>query len=236
MIWRLVVSPIHGAEIAFKALIHGYTYKFIRIQPLTDRAVFWAKIPALGDMLDECDFAVSIDADATFMNLNLPFEWLLNRWETTRNTSLTMARDPNQPQNYDSAQHNILLNCGFVVAQNLPRTKEILGAWASCPDNEERYPDCARWKNPWPAEQAAFGEYIRYDFNEPDDIREVECSDANGFPEADQGCEGIFIRHHWSRKDLVAKMLADSFMHASMDVFRDRFMSKIEDVVVYKGV
>jgi hypothetical protein len=112
----------------------------------------------------------------------------------------------------------------------------VLGAWASSSDDEERYPHCAQWKNPWSAEQAAFGEYIPYDFNEPEEIHKVEYSDANGFSEADEGYEGIFGRHHWSWKDLVAKILADSIMHASMDVFRDRLMRQIEDLVVHKGM
>lgn len=145
-----------------------------------------------------CQFTVSIDADATFVNLNLPFEWLMNRWNVTSKTSLTMARDPEFDFNRDS-RGDILLNCGFVVAQNLPRTHQILKAWENCPDNEVKYPNCSEWKNPWPAEQKAFGEYIRPEFTKPTDINAIDCSEANGFPEAEQGCDGMFLQHHWSR-------------------------------------
>lgn len=210
-------------------MIHGYTYKFIHTEPFPDRAVFWTKIPALADTLEECDITVSIDADASFMNLNLPFEWLLNRWGTTRKTALTMARDPDQPQNYDS-KHRLNLNCGFVVAQSLPRTQQILKEWASCPDDQDKYPDCDRWKNPWPAEQAAFGEYIHYNYS--DEIQEVGCSDANGFPEAEQQCEGIFVRHHWSRKDLVQEMLKDTFMSVAVPTFQRQMLGKIDELVM----
>lgn len=167
--------------------------------------------------LDECDITVSIDADVSFMNLNRSFEWLLNRWGKKRKTAFTMARDPDQPQNYDS-KHRLNLNCRFVVAQSLPRSQQILKEWASCPDDPDKYPDCDRWKNPWLAEQATFGEYIHYNYS--NEIQGVECGVANGFPEAEKNCEGTFVRYHWSRKDLVQEMLKDTFMSVVVPTFQ----------------
>jgi hypothetical protein len=201
----LLIRYVHQIDgqsaLTVEAMIHGYSYHFIQTTPFSDRAPYWTKIPALAETLSNigCAFTVSIDADATFMNLNLPFEWLMNRWNITPQTALSMAEDPNVDKNRDPRGHLINLNCGFVMAQNLPRTQEILKAWASCPDNEQMYPGCGRWKKPWPAEQAAFGEYIRYQFNESTDINAVPCNEANGFPDGGEGCNGLFVRHSWSQ-------------------------------------
>ncbi|KAF2423575.1 hypothetical protein EJ08DRAFT_444622 [Tothia fuscella] len=219
------------------ALIHGYTYHFIRTPPAPDRAPYWTKIPALASTLSssQCDITISIDADATFMNLNLPFEWLLNRWRYTRHTSLMMAVDPLAPQNMDAARNNTNLNAGFVIAQNLPRTHEILQAWASCPDDEVRYPECGRWKDPWPAEQAAFSEYIRYEFDREDDIRTIECGEANGFPESETECQGMFLRHHWTLKELTKESVVDALMPGMMARFHADFVDRKDEVVVTRA-
>jgi hypothetical protein len=217
------------------ALIHGYTYKFIRTTPFPDRIAMWTKISALADTLgeDDCHITLSIDTDATFMDLGLPFEWLLNRWGVTPKTSLTMPRDPDVvPRNIDAARGNINLNCGFVIAQNLPRTQEILKAWASCPDDEARYPNCSRWKKAWPAEQAAFSEYIRYEFDEPEDIRVIDCDEANGFPDSETECTGIFVRHHWTQKGLVKAAMADVLTGATLERIHREFLDEEERVVV----
>ncbi|KAF2428633.1 hypothetical protein EJ08DRAFT_636550 [Tothia fuscella] len=217
------------------SLIHGYSYHFIRTTPLEDRSAYWTKIEALSNTLEEhkCHMTISIDADATFMNLNLPFEWLLNRWNVTKSTSLTMAVDPNEPQNLDAAHGGINLNCGFVIAQNLPRTKEILDAWHHCPDlNATRYPGCARWKKTWPAEQAAFGEYIRYDFDGPEDIHSIPCDEANGFPGSGSACSGSLVRHHWSNKGLVRGMMSDAVMYGTIKRVHRNFREGIDDILI----
>jgi len=145
------------------------------------------------------------------MNLNLPLEWLFNRWNITHETSLSLPLDPDEPQNKDRTRGNTNLNCGFVIAQNLPRTHEILEAWQQCPDLPNRFPDCEKWKVTWPAEQAAFGEYIRYAFNKTEDIKEIPCDEANGFPGSGSECRGVFVRHHWSDKTLVPGVMNEVF-------------------------
>jgi hypothetical protein len=149
------------------------------------------------------------------MNLDLPLEWLFNRWNVTKTTSLTLPLDPDQPNNKDRAHGNTNLNCGFVIAQNSPRTHEILAAWESCPDDGGRFPGCDKWKTEWPSEQAAFGEYIRYAFSEEEDIRSIPCDEANGFPGNPFGeCNGVFVRHHWSDKDRVKRVVGDGILRA----------------------
>ncbi|KAF1990900.1 hypothetical protein K402DRAFT_417643 [Aulographum hederae CBS 113979] len=187
------------------AMIHGYTYKFIRTPPFKDRAPYWTKIPALADTLHtHCKTVISIDADAVFTHLHLPAEWLFNRWQITPETSLAMALDPDKAFNKDKKGRR-WTNAGFIVANDLPRTHEMLRAWANCPDNTEKYPGCEKLKDPWPAEQGAFAEYTRYEFAEPTDVREIPCSEANGYPDGGQGCDGIFLRHFWDKKDSLLK-------------------------------
>jgi hypothetical protein len=220
-------------------MIHGYTYHFIHTQSLRHKAPFWTKIPALASTLDtsRCDITVSIDADASFMNLGLPFEWLLNRWNFTSQTSMALAFDPIADFNKDAAHNNVNFNAGFVIAQNNPRTHEILKAWSACPDDEVKYPDCSRWKNKWPAEQAAFSEYVRYEFTREEDIKAIECGDANGYPESGTECEGRFIQHHWIRKDLARPAIAESVLAGVMARLRNDFMDgdvKIESKEVLR--
>jgi len=190
-------------------MIHGYTYRFVQTYNLPDRAPYWTKPPALSSTLKSgCDVTIMIDADAIFTHLALPFEWLLNRWRITPTTALSMALDPHQDWNKDS-HGRVWTNAGFIVANNLPRTHEMLKAWSACPEEKlERYKDCARFKHPWPAEQGAFAEYIRYQFAEEEDVREIPCTEANGYPGGGQGCEGVFLKHFWNAKDDVKAEVA----------------------------
>jgi hypothetical protein len=215
-------------------MIHGYTYHFIHTPSMVDRAPFWTKIPALADTLssDRCRITVSIDADATFMNLNLPFEWLLNRWNITTSTSLAMVGEPIADYNNDAAHGRTNLNAGFVIAQDLPRTQEILKAWAGCPENDAKYPNCSRWRWNWPAEQAAFSEYIRYEFNGTNDIKTIDCNDANGYPASHTECQGTFLRHHWGGKERIKDAVAESVLTGVMGRIRGELIAKLGDVKV----
>lgn len=105
------------------ATIHGYRYHFIRsnsypLDGTTDgleRDNVWKRVPALASVLanglppkydtglsmgstlaannDRCEVVVLIDADAVFQHLELPFEWLMNRWNITPLTSIAMPLD-----------------------------------------------------------------------------------------------------------------------------------------------
>lgn len=85
-----------------------------------------------------------------------------------------MARDPLDADcNLCDAHRVPMLNTGFVVAQNLPFTREILDVWMACTGGGTRYgEECAKWKGKWAHEQAVFSDYLRYDYNpEGDNIR-----------------------------------------------------------------
>jgi hypothetical protein len=136
-----------------------------------------------------------------------------------------MTIDPDKPFNLDpkGRPNN---NAGFVVAHNIPRTHEILKAWSTCPDElREEFKGCARWKKPWPAEQAAFSEYIRYLFNEPNDLNEIPCDEANGFPGSDTECSGRFVRHFWTNKPQSKEIVSNGFMQVLLKGLHDQFLA-----------
>jgi hypothetical protein len=125
---------------------------------------------------------VFIDADAIIQHLEVPMEFLFNRWSITPDTSIAMPIDTQQVFNENGtkinistdSKGNVVLNSGVVVLQNLPYTHEMMQAWAEC-TTEKRYPGCGKWKNRWSHEQRAFSEYIRYDFNPSGNNIVVSC-------------------------------------------------------------
>jgi galactosyl transferase GMA12/MNN10 family len=193
------------------AMIHGYDYKHIHTTNYPDRSAYWTKIPAMSDTLRDYRFVVTLDADAIFRDLELPYEWLLNRWNVTPETSFAMPLDPSWDQNKNKFGR-LNTNAGFITVQNLPRTHEILRAWEACPEK----PGCEHFKDGWPAEQGAFGEFTRYEFNRSTDIREFACTDGNGFPEMGTECEGLFVTHYTIDKSLLKKGIADSLARSVM--------------------
>jgi hypothetical protein len=214
------------------ASIHGYDYKFIRAPDYADRWGTWVKVPMMKEALKTHDYIVFMDSDVMFHYPHLPLEWLLNYWNMTDDTLAMMSIDPNEPQNYDS-RGNRYLNTGFVIARQSKRTQEMYKAWAECP-SETKYKGCARWKQDWAHEQAAFGNYLRYDYDRPDDIRVLPCVEANGAPEAANrgGCKGVFVRHFWVDKNLVAKNLADSVMQYFLPRLHQLYLSTASEHIV----
>lgn len=154
------------------------------------------------EILKKHDACVFIDSDAIFAHLDLPFEWLMNYWRINpKNNSLALANDPDEDYNKDR-WGRIYLNTGFIVAQNNPRTHTILDAWNRCADDGEPYANCTEFRKNSPGrptDQGGFGTYIRYDYF--DDIAELPCTEANGFPLSGTECHGQFIRHLWTGKD-----------------------------------
>jgi hypothetical protein len=155
--------------------IHGYDYKYYHAQPMEGYYNTWIKPHALAALLkdDSHQFVVFLDADATVSHMDVPLEWMFNRWNITSRTSISMAVDPETNDwhfpgwgkvNNTDSRGQLVYNTGFVIAQNLPLTHEMLKAWVECP-TETRYEGCAKWKETWSHEQRAFSEYIRYDFN-----------------------------------------------------------------------
>ena len=145
---------------------------------------------------------IYLDSDAIFHNLDLPFEWLLNYWQLNpKNNSMALALDPVTDWNYDR-HGKINLNTGFIISQNQPTTYKIMKDWERCPDDDTPYPGCQDFRKNTPGQptdQGGFGSFVRYNWTE--DIRDLLCTEANGFPESDSGCKGSFIRHLWTGKD-----------------------------------
>ncbi|KAE9968345.1 hypothetical protein Vi05172_g5658 [Venturia inaequalis] len=226
------------------AKIHGYDYKFIHTTEWHNksREDVWTKIPTLRETLKDYRIVVMIDADAIFRNLNLPYEWLLNRWNFTEETSFTMPLDPVWDVNtggrigYTNNKYGVVNpNAGFITAQNLPRTFDMLDDWVSCPDNEEEFEGCDDFRSGWPAEQGVFGEYIRYKYNETTDFRSFDCSDGNGFPEQGSECRGIFVRHFTTGKGHLKPNTGDALLQTMMLRTHSEIFQNYGDVVVERN-
>jgi hypothetical protein len=186
----------------------------------------WSKISVIKEKLRHYAFVVFTDADILFPYLHVPLEWLFNYWDIQANNLVTMAMDPLDPLNFDM-YGKVVLNTGFLIAQRSPRAHELFEAWESCP-NDEHYPGCSYWSFNWSHEQAAFANYIRYDYNWPDDVKALPCHEANGNPEvANFTCAGKLVRHYWATKAAVTPALEESvmqyFIHDLFDQFHDNY-------------
>lgn len=197
------------------ALIHGYDYKFVHAHEFEDRHATWIKPSALANHIKNYKFIVFLDADAAFRFLHVPIEWMLNYWDIKSHHSFVMAKDPwsaEEPQFNSDRFNRTLTNTGFMLVQNNENTMPILKAWHECPD-DVRYTNCSQWKQPRFHEQSAFGEYIRYDYEQY--IKELECGEANGYPGVTaSNCQGRFVRHYWFDKHNVKTDFRENIMNA----------------------
>jgi hypothetical protein len=205
-------SKVHGLSLGILnhwlyAKIHGYKYYYVTFDPPEDRRASWKKPPIMAKILEHHDACVYMDSDAIIRKLELPFEWLMNYWDIHPTTnSLALAIDPDDEKNKNRFG-DLYLNTGFIIAQNNPKTFEIMRAWDDCPNDGGKHPDCTEFRlnDPGkPTDQGGFGTFIRYDYAE--DIKSLSCNDANGFPEANAGCDGVFVRHLWTGKHTWIKV------------------------------
>jgi hypothetical protein len=202
------------------AMIHGYSYKFIRAPNYADRAPHWAKVVFTREMLKQYDVVVMVDSDAMFATPQVPLEWLLNYWKIGPDTLVAMPEDPALDPNYD-VRRRVNVNSGFIIAQAGEKTQRLFKDWAECP-SETRYPGCAVWKQRPFHEQSAFSSHVRYDFldgysidSHPQYIRTIPCHEANGYPEVSgYGCVGQFVRHYWAHKNLTIPEFNHNIMAA----------------------
>lgn len=209
------------------AMIHGYDYKFIRAASFKDRHNTWIKPSSIANVLKKYKFVIFLDADAAFHQMHIPIEWLLNYWQITPDISLAMALDPAGPPGTNDDRFNrTLSNTGFIVAQQSDRTQEILRAWHECPD-DVRYDNCSQWKDPLFHEQSAFGEFVRYDYE--DYLKEIPCTEANGYPGT--LCKGVFVRHYWYGKHRVANDFSNSTMQAITAPLQKMFLDHRKQIV-----
>ena len=184
----------------------------------------------MSKILKEHDVCVYLDSDAIFHRLDLPAEWLLNYWQLyPENNSLALAVDPDEDYNKDKFGR-LNLNTGFIIAQNNPTTYQIFDAWHRCPDEGQPYPECTafRLNHPGqPTDQAGFGTYVRYNFT--DMIRDLPCTEANGYPESDSGCKGLFIRHLWTGKDDQIKVdIGEQLPGPFLAMFHEQYRQEMD--------
>ena len=226
--WRNI-NHVSGGVFAHYAYaqIHGYDYKFVHAAEFEDRHATWIKPSALANLIKDYKFIVFLDADATFRFMQLPMEWMMNYWNVEPHHSFVMAKDPWSPEEpqFNSDRFNrTYTNTGFMIIQNNEQVMPILKAWHECPD-DTRYPNCSQWKEPKFHEQSAFGEYIRYDYEE--NIKELDCGQANGFPGVQvSNCQGKFIRHYWFEKSLVKVDYRENLMNAITYPIQKMFAEK----------
>lgn len=171
---------------------------------------------------------VYLDSDTVFARLDLPMEWLLNYWQLYPDgNSLALAVDPDFEWNKDRFG-KLYLNTGFIIAQNKADTYRILDAWRRCPDDGEPYPECTafRLNGPGrPTDQGGFGTFVRYAFAEH--IRELPCAEANGYPQSDTDCAGVFVRHLWTGKDDQIKVdVGEQLPGPFLRLFHEQFAAE----------
>jgi hypothetical protein len=217
------------------AMIHGYRYTFMHVaEKPADRYVSWVKVPAMIEHLKGCKFILFVESDGIFTELTLPLEWQMNYWNFTPTTKVAMPIDPEVEVNLDW-NGNLNLNLGFVIGQNTPRTFEIWEAWNSCIDDQERFPDCEKWRYEWPREQGAYSSIIRYKYNEPDDLLVIPCEEANGNPEELSECNGALnYQHYWTKKDLAKGHVVPPMMQTMMQSLQLDFLMQGDEVVQRK--
>ncbi|GAM33628.1 hypothetical protein TCE0_011f00671 [Talaromyces pinophilus] len=213
------------------AMVHGYDYKFIQAPSYTDRHQTWVKVPMIREALKTYDYVVFMDADAIFHYHHLPLEWLFNHWNITEETMLAMALDPDADFNRDE-HGNVNLNTGFIIAQAGERTTQMFNVWEDCV-TDEKYANCSKWRYEWSHEQAAFSNYLRYEYTRPNEVISLPCAEANGYPsKAELGCTGEFVRHYWLDKGATVGALQDAITQYAALRLHDQFHRQMEHTLV----
>ncbi|EOA83305.1 uncharacterized protein SETTUDRAFT_94644, partial [Exserohilum turcica Et28A] len=222
------------------AMIHGYEYMFYQARDMDDRHNTWVLPHVVRELLPKYQFVVVLDADAMVPHLEIPLEWMFNRWGIKEETSIALPWDTEEFRSGGSISADSkglrVLNTGLVIAQNSTNTLEMLEAWRDCP-TETRYKGCAEWKFNWSHEQRAFFEYLRYDYN--DTIVAIPCEEAVGWPgfreemlapgsfdDDISDCNGTFIRHYTARgKPQVREAGGISVMQLMTEVIQKSILS-----------
>ncbi|KAF2663368.1 hypothetical protein BT63DRAFT_484434 [Microthyrium microscopicum] len=209
------------------AMIHGYTYHYIRTSPLEGRAESWGRVAGMASSLFSCDVIVALDPDYVFQYLDVPYEWLMNRWNITKDTAVAMPLgSPKQGTskkiyNKDS-QGRLAGNTDFVTVRRIEQVFGLLEAWQKCPD-EKDYPGCKRFANQEPNEKGAFAEYIRYGY--ADTIVEFPC-DESAIKGSSADCQGVFVRHHGANGMLLKEGVTNSIMQSLFDVIHTDMLKR----------
>jgi hypothetical protein len=229
-------------------MIHGYDYKYYQAQSIPDHHDTWILPHALRELIPDYQFVVTMDADVTIPHMEVPLEWLFNRWAIQPHTSIAMPFDTLEVRDGKNVSVDskgaLVLNTGFVVVQNSATTRDMLEKWRDC-TKESRYAGCGTWAQQWSHEQRAFSEYIRYDYAfTPETVVSIDCDDAVGWPGfwddvnkpenfeiAD--CSGNFVRHYTLGKDQVKQAGMLSVMNPLAEVLQKQLL-KNQNTVWYK--
>ncbi|KIW01492.1 uncharacterized protein PV09_06972 [Verruconis gallopava] len=121
------------------ARIHGYSYKsgdgsmFMQSSSDLERVLF--KVEEL--FREQCQTVVLVDAALGFSEMNLPIEWLFNRWEVTKETPFAFAYNPEQRETRFP---------GLMIIQNVANG-EGLAAARNCLDTNGQDIGCRKVVN-----------------------------------------------------------------------------------------
>jgi hypothetical protein len=231
------------------AMVHGYDYRFYQARDMKDHYNTWILPHVVRELIPDYQFVIVMDADVTIAHLDVPFEWMFNRWGIKPHTSIALPWDTEEFRDEGSISLDSkgmrVLNTGLVVAQNSSTTLELLEAWRDC-TSEKRYKGCAKWKNEWSHEQRAFSEYIRYDFNNTSGtIVSIPCDDAVGWPGFREDmlsrpgtankdvsdCNGNFVRHYTTMgKSHVKEASASSVMQILSEALQKSILANPGEV------
>lgn len=203
------------------SLIHGYDYRLMHAPKFWYRHQTWVKVPMMREALKKYKFVVFLDSDAIFVEPQVPLEWLMDLWDIKDNTLAAMPIDRDHPSNYDS-KGQLMWNTGFVITQQSQRTDQMFESWVNCPSDEE-FPGCSFWEYNWAHEQAAFANYIRYQYNASNELIAIPSNDANGSPYIPDNatCGGAFVSDYWHSKDRaiadLRELVADGLTRQMQD-------------------
>lgn len=163
---------------------HGYDYVIRRDQPRGDRHINWHRVQMIREELHDCDYLMSVDADAVFYSHELTIENELLP-EFRNGKLIVMAQDCGSEANRWNPG---LPNAGVILMKNEERTKEIISEWDGLSETDTE----TRWQ--WPLEQLAFGRHILPKFK--DDVYLLDYYVLQGY-------FGQFIRHYYLSSDEV---------------------------------
>lgn len=228
--WRHVTGSQSGyLNHYIYSRIHGYRYIFAQATVPEGWNPGWGRINVLKHHLADCRVMVYADSDVLFPNLRLPFEWLMNHWETPTNRStISMSLEPDLDwiDKIKDSRGRQGINTGFIFVHNNDSAdpgvlSELFTKWAACPSDTD-YPGCGAFKKNWPAEQWAFSEWVRYEYEE--NVRELLAEEAFGWPSWDV-VQGPLMRHYTMAKDDMRTGIESGLAEGMMRIVQESMVA-----------
>lgn len=75
------------------AMIHGYEYRYYQALNMPDHYPTWIRPHIFKELLPDYQFVVAMDADVVVSHLEVPLEWMFNRWGIAKHTSMALPHD-----------------------------------------------------------------------------------------------------------------------------------------------